>query len=151
MTHWILIADASGARIVFSQSVRAPLTLVREFNNPRGRQRSQDLDTDIPGRVSKAGAPGTRAAMQPQTTTHEEAAIQFARELAVTLKKELDKGSYNALSVVAPPHFLGILRSELDKNVQQTVRGTVDKDLAHFGLNELKPHLEGLLIPGVAM
>ena len=149
MTHWILIADASGARAVSTLSPQAPLTLIREFPNPRGRQRTQELDSDLPGRVAKAGSPGARSAMQPHTTTHDEAAIQFSRHLAATLRKELDNGSYDTLSLVAPPHFLGQLRSELDKRVQQTVQGTLDRDLVHVALHELKPHLESLLTHGV--
>ncbi len=149
MTHWILIADASGARAVSTLGPQAPLTLLREFANPLGRQRTQELDSDLPGRVVKAGSPGARSAMEPRTTTHDEAAIQFARHLAVSLRKELDSGSYGALSLVAPPHFLGLLRSELDKKVQQTVQGTLDRDLVHLALHELKPHLEGLLTHGI--
>jgi len=144
MTHWILIADASGARAVSLLTPQTPLVLVREFSNPRGRQRTQELDSDVPGRVAKAGAHGTRSAMQPHTTTHDEAAIQFARELAAMLRKELDNGAYDTLSLVAPPHFLGLLRAELDKAVQHTLQGTLDRDLVHIPVHELKPHVEKL-------
>jgi len=149
MTHWILIADASGARAVASLAPQTPLTLVREFANPRGRQRNQERDSDLPGRVSKSGTPGTRSAMQPHTTAHDEAAFEFARDLATTLRKELDNGSYDALSLVAPPHFLGVLRAELDKKVQRTLKGTLDRDLVHVSVHELKPHIEVLLSDGV--
>ena len=150
MKHWILIADASGARAVAFSAPHTPPSLEAEFPNPRGRLRTQELDADLPGRISKAGAPGTRSAVQQHLTAHDEAAIQFARDLASTLRRELDKGSYQSLSLVAPPHFLGILRAELDKKVKEALQGTLDRDLVHVPMHELQPHVQVLLTQAVA-
>jgi protein required for attachment to host cells len=150
MTHWIVIADASGARAVSLETIKGPLTVARQFPNPKGRKRSGELDADQPGRVSKAGAPGTRSAMQPHTTAHDEAALDFARQLAAALRAELDRGAFTSLSLVAPPHFLGVLRSALDARVRQAVQGTLDRDLVHVDLDGLKPHVERLLTHDVS-
>jgi protein required for attachment to host cells len=150
MKHWILIADASGARAVTFSAPHAPPVLAAEFPNPRGRKRTQELDADLPGRVAKAGALGTRSAVQQHTNAHEAAALDFARELASTLRKELDKGSYQSISLVSPPHFLGVLRAELDKKVRDALQGTLDRDLVHVPVHELQPHVETLLTQAAA-
>jgi hypothetical protein len=88
MNHWIVIADAAGARIFSMSAHERPLVLVRSLENADGRLRTQDLTTDAGGRVSKAGAPGTRSAMGPKTTAHDEAAAQFAHALVGLLQEE---------------------------------------------------------------
>ena len=59
-----------------------------------------------------------------------------------TLRNELDQGSSGSLSLVAPPHFLGVLRAQLDKKVQQAIQGTFDRDLVHVAIHELKTTFE---------
>ena len=149
MSLGILVADASGARIFAMRGRSEPLDLVRELQNPQGRSRTQELTSDQPGRVSKAGAPGTRSAMAPHTTAHDEAAEEFAREVAEVLRHQLDRGSYTSLALVAPPRFLGLLRPLLGKEVEQRLRASLARDLVHVAANELRPHIESLFAPGV--
>src|SRR5258708_2688932 len=91
MKHWIVVADASGARVFSIAGRNKPLELVREFYNPDGRLRTQDLVSDESGRYSKNGAPGTRSAMQPRTSAHDDAADVFVRELANYLREGLGR------------------------------------------------------------
>lgn len=149
MTHWILIADASGARIFLASALNQPLELIRAYGNPEGRLRSQQLTTDGPGRISKSGAPGTRSATAPQTSAHDESAENFARKLASRLKSEFDQGSYTSLAIAAPPHFLGLIRPMLDKEVHQRLVASLPRDLVHVPAGELPPHLDSLFPPGV--
>src|SRR5258706_12493141 len=106
MTHWILIADASGARIFSTTGRSEPLKLVRAIPNPQGRSRNQELVSDEPGRLRKSGTAGTRSAMDPRTTAHDEAAIHFAHDLATSLREALAESAFASLSIVAPAHFL---------------------------------------------
>jgi protein required for attachment to host cells len=145
MNHWIVIADAAGARIFSMSAHERPLVLVRSLENADGRLRTQDLTTDAGGRVSKAGAPGTRSAMGPKTTAHDEAAAQFAHALVGLLQE----GTFATFGLVAPPHFLGTLRPLLGKQLEQHLRGTLDRDLVHVADHDLRSHLHELLAPGV--
>ena len=145
MSYWILIADASGARIFASDVCDGSLQLVREIANPEGRVRTQDLTTDSPGRINKAGASGTRSATPAHGTAHDQAAQRFAHELSALLHQELLRNSYDSLAIIAPPHFLGAVRLLLNKEVEQRVRASVPRDLVHVPADALKGHLEVLL------
>lgn len=144
VSHWIVIADASGARVFLSTGRKEPLEMVKELVNPRGRLRTQELVTDQPGRISKSGAPGTRSATAPQHTAHDEAAATFARMLATYLRHELEQSSYSSLAIAAPPHFLGLLRPLLEKSVTQRLSASIARDLVHLNSDELRSHIEPL-------
>jgi protein required for attachment to host cells len=149
MSYWILIADASGARIFSTDGPEAPLRRVREISNPSGRARNQDLVSDQPGRAFEGGGTATRSAMEPRTTPHNNAADTFAAELAKLLDAEAGKKSFSSLAIVAPPHLLGTLRARLSRQVRQLLRATLDRDLAHVAERDLHPHLNALFVPGV--
>jgi protein required for attachment to host cells len=145
MKQWILISDASEAKVFSTTGRLQPLRLEMDFANTTGRARTQDLVSDSPGRVQKSGSPGARSATEPHTTAHEAAAQDFARELARVLRHQLQQGSFDALVIAAPPHFLGMLRALLDKDVAASVKGEVAKDLIRVPENELRQHLNGAL------
>jgi len=149
MTHWILIADASDARIFSIGGRNQPLRLVREITNAEGRARTQELVTDMPGRSPSRGAEGTRSGMEPRTTAHDVAAERFVRELAALLHAHLEHGDYTSLSLVAPPHLLGQLREAIHKDVAQQVRSSLSRDLVRVKTADLFPHIESLLEPGI--
>jgi protein required for attachment to host cells len=149
MSYWILIADASGARVFSTNAREAPLQLVRQISNPSGRARTQELVTDKPGRGFEGMGTATRSAMEPRTTAHEAAAENFASELAQLLDAEAGKQSFSAVAIVAPPHLLGMIRGRLSRRVQQLLRATLDRDLAHVPERDLRPHLTSLFVPGV--
>jgi len=149
MTHWILIADASDAKIYSMSGPNKPLELVREISNPQGRLLTQELVTDGPGRFNKSGSPGTRSAADPDTTAHEEVAREFARKLAAILRQEAERNSYHSLSIAASAHFLGILRELLAKDVEQRLRATLPRDLKNIPAAQLRSHIDALLPAGV--
>ena len=149
MTHWILIADASGARVYSTAAPNQPLQLVHELSNPQARLPTHALVTDAPGRVAKAGAHGARSATAPQTSAHDEAAEVFARRVAEFLKSELDRGAYTSLALAAAPHFLGMLRSMLDPGVATRLRSTLARELMHIPAADLRQYASSLIPPGV--
>ena len=149
MTHWILISDASAARVFSLAGRNKPLQLVKEFANAEGRKLTQDLVSDEPGRISKGGTPGMKSAMDPRTTAHEGAAETFARQLADFLKHHSSNGELATISLVAPANFLGLLRSALSKETDHLVRSSLAKDLVHVPAKDLMPHIEPLLVPGL--
>jgi protein required for attachment to host cells len=146
--HWVLIGDASGVRIFSTKGRMDRLEFVREIPNPDGRKLTQELVSDEPGRVAEGGASRSKSAMDPHTTAHEEAAIDFARSVANMLEHELQTGTYSTLSIVAPPHFLGLIRSMLSRKVAHQIHSTLTRDLAKVAANDLPSHLEQLQYPG---
>ena len=143
---WILIANRTGARIVEKNG--RDLSLVRELSHSRGRLRDRDVDTDRQGRsFDRVGA--ARHALDASESAHEHDARAFARELAEALRQGRLESRYERLTLVAEPHFLGLVRDALDDVTARLVGATLPKDLAHIELRELAAHLPELPQPVV--
>jgi protein required for attachment to host cells len=131
MRHWILIANASRARLFLSPNTKSkpvPWILHQEWDHPASRAKGVDLVTDKAGRVQQSAGKGHRPAMAETTEPKEAEAQHFAHELARSLEKGQDRHEYDALTIAAPPHFLGLLRSLLSPPVQKLLLHTMDKD-----------------------
>jgi protein required for attachment to host cells len=71
----------------------------------------------------------------------EHAVSDFARALASRLQRARTSGQYDRLVLVAPPKFLGLLRSSLDAPTERCIVGSLDKDLAMSNEEELMKRL----------
>ena len=58
---------------------------------------------------------------------------QLAKEFAATVSKRLAKGlserRFDRLCIVAPPRFLGMLRTHMTSNLKAALAGEIRKDL----------------------
>ena len=130
-TTWILVAHDAGARIFDNQGPGKGIDLVEEIDHPEGRARAGELESDRPGRsFRKNSGDPRRAAMSRSEGPHERVVAAFARELSDRLRQGRVAGAYERLVLVAPPKFLGVLRSSLDDPTAACVVGSLDKDLA---------------------
>lgn len=141
---WILVADSSRARCFRTPHRDEKLadTLVHDLNVPSTP--SRDINSDRPGRTFDSGGEG-RHAQEPPTDPHRHAKFQFAQELAKLLENERNKGIFEKLVVIAPPQFLGDLRSTLSDNVRKCVVQEINKDLTMLPAHDLESHLRDLL------
>ena len=144
MRSWILIADAARARVFSEADGEETLSLVHELDHPKGRTHVVNLVDDEPGRLQK-GKGGTRSAMDPRTSRHVIEVERFARELAEVLRKGCDARQYDALAIVAPPRFMGMLRAALAAEVQSRLCATAAQESTHASITELPQLLAGWL------
>jgi len=137
-TTWILIANASSARIYSNQGPKKGLQLVKQFAHPESRDKASELVSDRPGQTRGNGHGAFVAATDPKQ--HE--ADRFALELS----KELDQGrganSYERLILVASSPFIGMLNSRLSSHVRALVSESIEKDYTKATDRELAGHLE---------
>lgn len=150
---WILVCDASRARLFRDAPRGKRLVQVDAFEHPESRARARDLMADAHGRKPVGPVParsgrgqGTaygRPGAEPETDPKEVEAQKFARELAGVLEKGLDRHEYERLIIVAPPRFLGALRSVVSHEVEKHIEGTIDKDLTNLDFQELSNKLQG--------
>lgn len=82
-----------------------------------------------------------RPGAEPDTDAKEVEAIKFAQALANKLDKGCRERSFDRLVLVAPPHFLGLLKGALDDQVHKRLALTISKDLTGFEARELKDRL----------
>ncbi len=75
--------------------------------------------------------------MEPTTQPHEVEVERFALQIAKLLEARLAENAYERLALVAPPHFLGTLRSALSANLAKHVVLSLDKDYTSLEPAEL--------------
>ncbi len=125
---WILVSNASRARLFATPSKLKPWALVQEFEHPESRAKGQDIMADAPGRVRQSAGAGSRPVMEPTTPPKEVEAEHFAQELAGVIEGGHGRNEFARLVLVAPPQFLGLLRKCLSAPASKRITATVDKD-----------------------
>jgi len=140
MNAWILVADACGARLFMTFDNGRFLHLLERFSHTQSRAMEAQLVSERPG----SGGSSTHAmpsVKEPHVSHKELEAIQFARVLDEYLAHALAQNKFNSLVLVAPPHFLGLLRAELNPAVAQKISATVAKDLIYMDEATIREHL----------
>jgi len=144
---WILVAHEGGARLFANDGIGNGLALVESIDHPKGRARDRDLASDRPGRsFRKNSGDPRRASMGQSESPHERVVSDFSRELADKLRQARVQNQFERLVLVAPPRFLGLLRSSLDGPTSQLIIGTIHKDLATSNEAELIQHLGEVIV-----
>jgi protein required for attachment to host cells len=139
-TTRVLVAHDAGARIFENKGPGKGLIQLASFEFEDGRRHNGELNSDKSGRSGDRGGLGGHS-FEPQQDARTHAIEHFARELAHDLGHAFRKGAFDKLVLVAPPRFLGILRSCLDPQLERVIRGTVSKDLPRADPRELAKHL----------
>jgi protein required for attachment to host cells len=149
-TTWIVSGDSSRARIL-QVTGRNRLAEIQDFLNPKGRADDRELITDAHPRFSGhggVGKPRSRSTGGPASDRQETGAQEhevelFAKQVDRFLYKARVERRFDRLFVLAPPKFLGLIRKNLDKEVEKTVRDEIDKDLSWFDAREIDRFLKG--------
>ena len=125
---WILVAESSQAIIYEAHSRKGPVAMLDTLSHPEGRKHEGDFKSDRSG--SDGGSPDLgRHVLDDKTSAKDFDRNEFAKELAKHLDKARTDGKFNSLILTAPPEFLGLLRSNLNKDVASMVVNTVNKNL----------------------
>ena len=134
MDTWIVAANAGRARIYLQASATASLEEIDDMVNEASRLRTADTETDDLGRrngsTSRSGgnAPSQPNGYQPHQNPVEHQNELFARSLAAYLLQGHQGHRFGQLRLVASPSFLGLLRKQIDPQLQSCVKSTLDKD-----------------------
>jgi protein required for attachment to host cells len=145
MKAWIVIADAASARIIETAGLNKPLRLVQEISHPASRAKTSELVSDGRGRIDKGLGRGVHSAMEARTPPHEVEAATFAREIAQVLADGSARHAFQTIALVAPAHFLGLLRESIDPQIIRWVVTTLEKDFVHLDLRDLHERLQEVI------
>ena len=137
---WVLVANSAQARILTAASPSGALEEFECLAHPASRLRDQDIASDRPGRTFDRYGPG-RHGKAPEVTPREEEAVRFAEQVAARLRQAHATGEFDRLTIVAAPHFLGLLRERLGPQVSKAVVETLDKDFATLAPAEIRARL----------
>ena len=147
---WILVADASKARLFKYDGFGAEIELLKQWEHPGSRVKNSELATDRPGRINQShvqphAGHGSKSGMEPELSPKEVEHEHFARELADELTKGLSGNAYSRLILAANPRFLGTLRSVADEQVRKHIVASVSKDYTALPAKALEQELATVL------
>jgi len=138
--HWILIANASQARLL-QQEQGGRMQVLKALEHPASRLHSSALGDDKAGReLSGHGFGG--AAFEPRMDAQFKEHLRFARELADELEAGAREGRYGTLAIFASSPFLGELKHALHDGTSGLVTATRDVDLTSVGLAEIEGRVQ---------
>jgi protein required for attachment to host cells len=140
---WILVANASLAKLYANLGPNKGLQLVKELIHPESRQKNAELVTDRAGAMASAG--NGQGSRQPQTIPKDHEAQVFAHEIAQELYRGRAKNEYGRAIVFAPPAFMGMLNAEFDEPTAQLITDRFEKDYTKAPEPQLRERLGSCL------
>ena len=143
-TTWILIADASRARILKNDGPGFGVDAVDDMIFQGENRKLQDILADKPGR-SFDSAGGGRHAMEYKSDAVHEDERAFAATLMSVLQEAHDRKDYDQLILIAPPKMLGDLRAVLPGALKAVTCAEINKDLTQIPNGEMADHLKDVL------
>lgn len=148
-TYWIVVADAGRAVVLCKAFGGGPPHVVKTLEHPSSRLHTSEIVTDHRGRIDRGN---TQSAAEPRTDPHEEKAVEFAREVSRMLDAAAGRHEFDALILVAPAHFLGLLNARLGPVATKRLAMSQTKDLTHASLPDLERYVSELVrTPGLVV
>lgn len=132
---WIMVANASQAKLFSNKGPNKGLELIKEFEHPESREKAADLVSD---RIGNYAGSGSYA--QP-TSPKEHEAERFAQEIAQELEHGRVNNAYEKLVMVTSAHFMGLLNNRISAQVRNRISESINKDYTHLPVKELSGHL----------
>ena len=139
---WILVANASLARLYANLGPNKGLQLIKELVHPQSRMKNADLVTDRAGLLQAGSGHGAR---EPATPPKQNAARSFAQMLAKELYQGRSRNKFGRAILVAPPAFMGMLNATLDGPTAQMITDRLEKDYTKTPEPDLCGHLENCI------
>lgn len=136
---WIMVANASHAKLFKNDGPKKGLQLIKELIHPESREKAAELVSD---RVGNYAGSGSYA--QP-TPPKEVEAERFALEIAQELEHGRVNNAYEKLVLVTSSHFMGLLNGRMSQQVRNKISESINKDYTSLPLKELSGHLEGVV------
>ncbi|MFA5083177.1 MAG: host attachment protein [Hydrogenophilaceae bacterium] len=132
---WIMVANASHAKLFTNKGPNKGLELVKELEHPESREKAAGLVSD---RIGNYAGSGSYA--QP-TNPKEHEAERFAQEIAHELEQGRVNNAYEKLIMVTSAHFMGLLNGRITTQVKNKISSSINKDYTQLPVKELSGHL----------
>ncbi|HSH84638.1 MAG TPA: host attachment protein [Guyparkeria sp.] len=157
MKTWVVVADEARARFfvvrdnkgaylgseLYPSSQPAPegaLEEITTLSNPSARMRGIELETDRPGRMPDR-MEDAMSAYEPRYSVKEVEAQRFARDVVSQLDQARHDGKMDRFYLLAAPNFLGLLRDEMGKGLQEALVSEQVKNVSDRTVEEIRAAL----------
>lgn len=128
MKNWLVVANASRARILEEADDGRGYVHVADLVHPESQQKGVALARDRAGHVEGTGHGLGSAEYLPRTDPRERERDHFAHEIAATLHEGVAGGRCAGLLLVCSNPFLGRLKGALSDLARKSVLRTVASD-----------------------
>ncbi len=141
LIRWVVVATTINAHIY--QLSGKELRLVDSLEHPEGLKKAHDLSADRSGRYGGSHA-GSGSSFDPPHNPKEIEMDKFASRIAQCLEKARVSNQYQALTLIMPAHFWGLLNKHLSKPLLLLVDKIIQKNILHLTKNSLEKYLISL-------
>ena len=138
-----MVCDASRGRLFEIRGNDPAWNVLEVLSHSESRARAEDLVGDHLGHRSSQGASVHHNALAPASSPKEVEKAHFGHTVATMLDRAMRSKRFDHWVLVAPPHFLGMVKKELTPELRKHLMATVDKDLTHLQTPELVERLKG--------
>jgi protein required for attachment to host cells len=136
---WIVVCDGRKALILENLGDRMFPNLHTREVREHADLATRDQGTDAPGSVHQSV--GAARSSIEQTDWHNESERAFLKDLAERLDVAVTTGETAALTMVASPRALGMIRSDYSAAVRNALHGELAKDLVKMPVYEIERQL----------
>ena len=140
-TVWVLVCDAAKARLFELRHGDPSWHAVETVVHEESRSKASELVSDHSGSRSSEGGSVHHNALVPGSSPKDVEKDRFAHSLATTLDRAMRSARFQKWVLVAPPHFVGLMKKELTSELAKHLMATVDKDLSHLHVHALAERL----------
>jgi protein required for attachment to host cells len=154
---WVVVADAARARLfevkdnpgaylgseAFPSRQPAPRGELEEaetLSNSTARLSDGDVESDRPGSTSDRKGEAMHA-YEPPNSVRDVEAKRFAREIVQRLEELRGAGRLERFYLMSAPDFLGKLRDEMGKGLQEALVSDEARDLSRQSPQEIRSAL----------
>lgn len=134
--HWVLVANASQARLYERTSSTESLAELADWVNPQSRMQASETE-----RAPLGHSLGGRTGLAPRADLKQKHRSAFAHTLAAYLHEAVLTHRVNALALVVSNPFMGELLEHLDASVHKAVLAQHALDLTSLNTTELDSRL----------
>jgi protein required for attachment to host cells len=144
-TVWILVCDAARGRLFEIRGDNPSWDVIETFSHPESRSKATELVTDHMGHNSSEGGSVHHNALAPASSPKDVQKGHFVHTLATMLDQAMRSRRFHRWALVAPAHFLGMLKKELTVELQKHLMASIDKDLNHLDARDLAEKLRDVV------
>ena len=137
--EWVVVCDGAKALVLenVGDDVHPNLKTRQVYEHKAAKTHEQG--SDAPGRAIQSV--GARRSAMEQTDWHEQEEHKFLTDLVGRLDAAVTAGDAKAITIVAPPRALGVLRQAYSPRLREALRAEIDKDLVKMPVHEIEKRL----------
>ena len=144
-TRWVVVTDSTRARIFEKKGANQPLHEFEDLYHPAAYENQDELEHHTRGRFHDVGTRHSHTddpSVSPLTHQND----LFAKSIALYLDKGRKDAKYHRLYLISSPHFLGLLRNKLGKEVNRLIENEWSQELSDLSADEVENFLKEKIV-----